>query len=151
LFDSSLSQKLRGDRTFRKVGIHNGNLVKTVFGNWGVIAQPSNQGPPLAWKYDDNGYAGDVSILVGLELYFPRYDSVRGETVVDTVHSVVICPVDRPGGASGGETGSGGKFWGFEPVPGYANPTLQAPGKGVAMSHLPETWPPFWPDHPDWD
>lgn len=150
LFDTSLSQKLRGDRTFRKVGIHNGNLVKTVFGNWGVIAQPSNQGPPLAWKYDDNGYAGDVSILVGLELYFPRYDSVRGEMVVDTVHSVVICPVDRPGGASGGETGSGGKFWGFEPVPGYANPTLQAPGKGVAMSHLPETWPPFWPDHPDW-
>ena len=149
-FDVSIAQKLRGDRTFRKVGIHNGNLVKTVFGNWGVIAQPSNQGPPLAWKYDDNGYAGDVSILVGVELYFPRFDSALGRVVVDTVHSVVICPVDRPGGASGGETGSGGKFWGFEPVPGYANPTLQEPGKGVAMSHLPETWPPFWPDHPDW-
>ncbi|MEN3039335.1 MAG: hypothetical protein ABDI07_09340, partial [Candidatus Kryptonium sp.] len=146
----TFAQKLRGDRTFRKVGIHNGNLVKTVFGNWGVIAQPSTQGPPLAWKYDDNGYAGDVSILVGLELYFPRYDSVLRQTVIDTVHSVVICPVDRPGGASGGETGSGGKFWGFEPVPGYANPTLQEVGKGVAMSHLPETWPPFWPDRPDW-
>ena len=138
-----LSQgKLRGDPTFRKIGIHNGNLVKTVFGNWGVIAQPANQGPPLAWKYDDNGYAGDVSILVGAEVYIPKYDT--------TIHSVVICAVDRPGGASGGESGSRGKFWGFEPVPGYANPNLQKPGEGVAMSHLPETWPPFWPDHPDW-
>jgi hypothetical protein len=145
LSDVTLAQKLRGDPTFRKVGIHNGNLVKTVFGNWGVIAQPADQGPPLAWKFDDNGYAGDVSILVGVELDFPRLGISN-----DTVHSVVICPVDRPGGASGGESGSGGKFWGFEPVPGYANPTLEAPGKGVAMSHLPETWPPFWPDHPDW-
>ena len=23
-------------------------------------------------------------------------------------------------------------------------------GKGVAMSHLPETWPASWPDYPDW-
>ena len=23
-------------------------------------------------------------------------------------------------------------------------------GKGVAMSHLPETWPAQWPDYPDW-
>ena len=23
-------------------------------------------------------------------------------------------------------------------------------GKGVAMSHLPETWPPSWPDYPTW-
>jgi len=142
----AVAQAPRGDPTFRKVGIHNGNQVKTIFSNYGVIAQPSAQGPPLAWKYDDNGYAGDVSILVGAELYFPK----SAGSGTDTVHSVVICPVSRPGGASGGETGSRGRFWGFEPVPGYANPSLQAVGKGVAMSHLPETWPPFWPDHPDW-
>jgi len=66
--------------------------------------------------------------------------------IPDTIVSVVITPVDRPGGGESGQ----GKFWGFEPIPGFADPTLNKPGEGVAMSHLPETWPPSWPDQPDW-
>ena len=45
----------RGTSTFRKVGIHRGNRVRTVFSNWGVIAQPGNEGPRGAWKFDANG------------------------------------------------------------------------------------------------
>lgn len=30
----------RGTSTFRKVGIHRGNQVRTIFSNYGVIAQP---------------------------------------------------------------------------------------------------------------
>ena len=55
---------------------------------------------------------------------------------------MVITPVSRPGSGEGG--------FNFEPIPGFANPFLDEIGKGVAMSHLPETWPSFWPDYPDW-
>ncbi len=147
----------RGTSTFRKVGIHRGNQVRTVFSNYGVIAQPGNEGPRGAWKFDANGYVGDVSPLVGVRLpirdygvqdpSFPGDPSKRiYDGVNDTIYSVIITPVDRPGG---GESGAG-KFWGFEPIPGFADPTLNEVGKGVAMSHLPETWPPSWPDFPTW-
>ena len=138
----------RGNSAFRKVGIHRGNRVRTVFGNWGVIAQPGNEGPQGAWKFDADGYVGDVSPLVGIRL--PIRDYRRGnlppDGIPDTIFSVVITPVDRPGGGESGQ----GKFWGLEPIPGFADPTLDKPGEGIAMSHLPETWPPSWPDEPDW-
>ncbi|NUN08362.1 MAG: hypothetical protein HUU54_04225 [Ignavibacteriaceae bacterium] len=134
----------RGTSTFRKVGVHRGNQVRTVFSNYGVIAQPGAQGPRGSWKYDANGYVGDVSPVVGVMLPVRDY---RGTTDPDTLHSVVITPVDRPGG---GDYGAGGKFRGFEPIPGFANPNLNSVGKGVAMSHQPETWPATWPDYPTW-
>ena len=55
---SALAQESSG-RQFRRTGIHNGNLVRTVFGNWGVVGQPSNKGPRGAWLNDNNGYIGD--------------------------------------------------------------------------------------------
>lgn len=138
----------RGTPNFRKVGVHRGNQVRTVFTNYGVIAQPGAEGPRGAWRYDANGYVGDVSPLVGLRL--PIRDYRRGpnppDGIPDTIYSVIITPVDRPGGGEGG----GGGSYTFEPIPGFANPTAQGVGKGIAMSHQPETWPPQWPDHPRW-
>jgi len=135
----------RGSFVYRKVGIHRGNQVRTVFTNYGVIAQPGDQGPRGAWKFDTNGYVGDVSPLVGLRLPIRDYNN---DGILDTIVNVVITPVSRPGG---GRTGPGGQFWGFEPIPGFANPVLNKLGKGVAMSHLPETWPDKWPDQPTWN
>lgn len=138
----------RGTPNFRKVGVHRGNQVRTVFTNYGVIAQLGNEGPRGAWRYDANGYVGDVSPLVGLRL--PIRDYRRGKNppdgIPDKIYIVIITPVDRPGG---GEGGSGGSYT-FEPIPGFANPFTKEVGKGVAMSHQPDTWPPFWPDYPDW-
>ncbi len=139
----------RGTSTFRKVGVHRGNQVRTVFSNFGVIAQPGNEGPRGAWKFDANGYVGDVSPLVGVRLPIRDYINASSDTldgILDTIVSVIITPVSRPGS---GESGSG-KAWGFEPIPGFANPFLDELGKGVAMSHLPETWPSIWPDRPTW-
>ncbi len=140
----------RGNPNFRKVGVHRGNQVRTVFSNYGVIAQPGTEGPRGAWKYDANGYVGDVSPVVGVRL--PIRDYIRNgnpstlDGINDTIYSVVITPVDRPGGGEGG----GGKSYSFEPIPGFADAFLDEIGKGVAMSHLPETWPQQWPDYPDW-
>jgi len=135
----------RGSFVYRKVGVHRGNQVRTVFSNFGVIAQPGNQGPRAAWKFDSNGYVGDISPLVGLKLPVKDYN---GDGILDTIVNVVITPVSRPGG---GRVGPGGQAWGFEPIPGFANPVLNELGKGVAMSHLPETWPNRWPDQPTWN
>jgi hypothetical protein len=136
----------RGTPNFRKVGVHRGNQVRTVFTNYGVIAQPGNEGPRGAWRYDANGYVGDVSPLVGLRL--PIRDYRRGanppDGIPDTIYSVIITPVDRPTKLRE-QAG-----YNFEPIPGFANPFTKEVGKGVAMSHQPETWPPFWPDYPDW-
>ncbi|MDP2208291.1 MAG: hypothetical protein Q8K98_05905 [Bacteroidota bacterium] len=145
--DSILLAQERGDRTFRKSGTLNGNRVKTVFGNWGVIAQPDGIGPRGAWKYDDNGYVGDVSPLVAVEV--PVKKKRRDGTIIDTTFtSVVICPVTRPGGGDGPP--GGGAFWGFEPIPGYANPNKNELGKSVAVNNIRDTWPPYWPDQPTW-
>ena len=84
------SQEESGD-IYRRYGIHNGNLVRTVFSNWGVVGQPGDKGPRGAWLDDNNGYIGDVSLLVGAEVTSP---DENGNNI--TFHSVVTCPVDRP-------------------------------------------------------
>ncbi len=140
----------RGSPFNQKVGVHRGNQVRTVFSNFGVIAQPGAEGPRGAWKYDANGYVGDVSPVVGLRL--PIRDYKRGalppDGINDTIYTVIITGVSRPGN---GETGYDGSISStFEPIAGFSGPDLNEVGKGIAMSHLPETWPDQWPDYPDW-
>lgn len=129
------SQQSSG-REYRRTGIHNGNLVRTVFGNWGVVGQPGSKGPRGAWINDNNGYIGDVSPLVGVEI---TADDTSGNPV--SFHSVIVTPADRPN-LGGFEESPTGKFWGFEPVSGYLNETQER----VAISTDVNTWPPYWPD-----
>lgn len=133
------SVQAQSGREYRRTGIHNANLVKTVFGNWGVIGQPAQRGPRGAWIYDTNGYIGDVSPLVGAEVAY--YDSVTNQ--IKKFHSVVVCPVDRP--YTGPEESPSGKLWTFEPVAGYFNENQEK----VAMSTNPNSWPGQWPDKMD--
>jgi hypothetical protein len=118
---------------YRRTGILNGNQVKTVFGNWGVIGQPSNRGPRGAWIYDTNGYIGDVSPLVGAEI--PGYEGI---------YWVIDCPVDRPSSGGFDESNTGVRQ-AFEPVDGYFNENQGSP----AISGNKNSWPPFWPDKLD--
>lgn len=123
---------------YRRSAVHNGNLVRTVFGNWGVVGQPSGGGPRGAWLYDTNGYIGDISPLVGAEVSY--YDEVLDSMM--TFHSVVVCPVERPHTDEGAEESPTGKRWTFEPVGGYLN----ANQNRVAVSTNPSSWPESWPD-----
>src|SRR3990170_8911315 len=72
-------------REYRRSAVHNANQLRTVFGNWGVIGQPSSGGPRGAWKNDNNGYLGDVSPIVGAEVNW------QGKIF----QSVVSVPVNR--------------------------------------------------------
>ncbi|MBM2839874.1 MAG: hypothetical protein HW412_402 [Bacteroidetes bacterium] len=122
------------DRQYRRTGILNGNQVRTVFGNWGVIGQPGDQGKRGAWKDDNNGYIGDVSPLVGAEVKWQ-----------DTIfHSVVTPPTARPT-LRRDEDPVTGKPWTWEPLGGYFGPP---PNQSVAISNNKGSWPasPGWPD-----
>jgi hypothetical protein len=120
-------------REYRRSSVMRGNLVKTVFGNWGVIGQPAEKGARGAWIYDNNGYIGDVSPLVGAEIRLPGA----------TFHSVEICPISRP--TRQNEISPAGKPWGFEPVAGYFNETQE----GIALYSDDRSWPATWPDKMD--
>ena len=115
---------------YHRSAIMRGNLVKTVFGNWGVIGQPASEGCRGAWIYDNDGYIGDVSPMVGAEV----------KSGSKTFHSVVTCPVARP--TRQAEQSPSGKAWGFEPEAGYFNESQE----GVALYSDPASWPPYWPD-----
>lgn len=131
LLISSTFAFAQSGREYRRSAVHNGNQVRSVFGNWGVIGQPPDGGPRGAWKNDNNGYLGDVSPMVGAEIKWNG----------GIFHSVVTVPVERPTELRD-ENPRTGKSWTFEPVGGYFNANQQK----IAMSTDRNSWPPFWPD-----
>ncbi len=145
---SSFIVAQHGDPQNRRVGNIDANQIKTVFNNYGVVAQPGADGPRFSWIYPHNGYSGDMSIVIGLELPIRDYrlGTLPPDGIQDTIHSVIITPVDRPGGGEGG----GGKSYTFEPLLGYFNPLINGVGRGVAISTDSETWPTLWLDHPEY-
>ena len=127
---------------YMRAAILGANRVQTVFGNWGVIGQPASYGSRGAWIYPSNGYIGDISILIGLELPIRDYN---GDGIPDTVHSVITCPVSRPTQMADQDPATG-ESWTFEPDSGYFNPVQSWP----AIRSAPTTWPAVWADHPEW-
>jgi len=119
-------------REYRRSAVMNGNQVRTVFGNWGVIGQPIDTRPRGSWKNDNNGYLGDVSPFVGAE--------VRWQDT--TFRSVVTSPVSRPSQLRD-EDPATGLPWGFEPLGGYF---AEPPNQSIALSNDSRTWPEAWPD-----
>jgi len=118
-------------RENRRSAVMNGNQVRTVFGNWGVIGQPTDTRPKGSWKNDNNGYLGDVSPFVGAE--------VRWQDT--SFRSVVTSPVARPTQLN--DIGPDGSSWTFEPVGGYF---ATSPNQSIALSSTKSSWPEQWPD-----
>ena len=118
-------------QAYRRVAVMNGNQVRTVFGNWGAIGVPAQNGKRGAWKNDNNGYIGDVSPLIGAEV------NANGTRF----HTVVTTPIGERGGRKDVDPVTG-KYWALEPVSGYFNANQQK----VAITSDPKSWPPFWPD-----
>jgi len=130
----------RGTASARRSGKHDGNRVFCNFTNGGYTTWN-------AWKYYENGYVIDIQPLVGMQLPVADY-RVNGvyDGIPDTITSTITCATHSDMDMNP----SGTKFWGFEPIPGFCNDEVQGRDIGVAMSHQPQTWPPYWPDHPDW-
>jgi hypothetical protein len=116
-------------REYQRSAIMDGNQVKTVFGNWGVIGQPANVGYRGSWRNPNDGYIGDVTPMIGAEINWGY----------STFHSVATCPVARPTGLPDDINGTPSTM---QPVGGYFN----ANQTKVALSNDINSWPPTWPD-----
>ena len=127
-----------GDKNYRRMGVHNGNQVATIFFNQGDVSGWPGWGyppPRCEWpKGSGHEYSGENSILVAAEV-----DNTRGETI----HILSESSLDFDSTDKNAEMFQQG----WEPLPGYFNPYQDSP----AMSHKPETWPDFWPDKMDQD
>ncbi|MBU2446849.1 MAG: hypothetical protein KJ666_14925 [Bacteroidetes bacterium] len=129
----------RGDPTLHKIGYHTGNRTGISFYNDGQIAG-FNIGRDIRGEWplgSGENYIGDLIPLIGIE-----FINKRG----DTLHSVTISRGPRVD-QSNEKHPTFGYFWGFNPIPGFLNPTYES----VAMSHLPKSWPiEGWRDQPTW-
>ncbi|RMH75368.1 MAG: hypothetical protein D6681_22275 [Calditrichaeota bacterium] len=119
-----------GDERLRRVGTMDGNLVRTLFINWGEIAHwpdsPSGEWP----KGTGHQYVDGVALIV------------QGRAIDN--NGQVIYPMETQY-REFVDRGPNEELWGWAPLPGYFNPE----GTEPALSDDPTTWPNFWPDKPD--
>jgi hypothetical protein len=118
----------KGSQTYRKIGIHDGNLVRTTFLNTGQVAlfddPPAGEWP----KGSGHNYIDGVAILIATKI-----NDIHGiqRKTVETEYRERTDPEPRVGD----------KQWGCEPLPGFAADGQDSP----AMSDKKSTWPQFWP------
>jgi hypothetical protein len=128
--------KNKGDHHQTKKGFMDGNLVETVYYNFGEIAdwlnEPSRSG---VWpKGTNHTYIDGVAIIVQAETVDPQGN--------------IIHPLETNYYEFTRYNTATGVTYGWWPLPGYAHPFSSSP----ARSDVPGTWPSHWPDRPsDWD
>lgn len=113
----------------RKIGVHDGNLIRTKFHNFGSIGGPGVWNKPrIEWPaYSGHEYGYEAGLLIGAEVIGNTEDGER-----DTIIHIV-----DDGIQDGGDED-------FEPLPGYANPDQDT----LAFSDRPNTWPSDWDEWP---
>ena len=119
----------------RKEGIHDGNKIVTIFYNFGGIGNGTitprvNSG--IYPRGSGHSYIYEFSPVIGAEA-----QDIYG----NTIHIFSDGMVDTRAQDLSPE----GIQWGFEPLPGYANPDQDH----IAMSDDPTSWPALWPDRLD--
>ena len=132
-----------GDKTFRKKGTMNGNLVQTIFRNDGQIGTWNSggyPGPSGEWpKGTQHNYLDGCTPLVVSKVIAPGNNQAIHPVETSYREEVDSDPVT-------------GQLWVTEPVPGYASESSEEP----AISTKPLTWPGQWPRSlpnidPSWD
>ncbi len=126
----------KGNHNNTKKGIMDGNLVETVYYNFGQVAdwlnEPSRSG---VWpKGTNHTYIDGVAMIVQAETEDPQGN--------------VIHPLETNYYEYTRYDPATGVTYGWWPLPGYAAPFQSSP----AQSSRPNTWPDRWPDRPaDWN
>ncbi len=149
--------------SFRRAGVHDGNLIRTAFSNFGNLGSRTID-IRLEWpKGSGTNYGFEFIFFVGAEVV-----DARGDTIHIFSENYTGGPRDRAPDDS--------HTYGWEPLPGYYNDGdyvggisedinkngILDPGEDIdgsgklteelyndieypAMSHLPQTWPTDWP------
>jgi len=117
-----------GDIQYRREGLMDGNLVRTLFYNNGEVGQwPFS--PSGEWvKGTGHNYLDGVAVLIASE--------------VKTDGGLIVHPLETSYREWMDRDPVNGTIWGLESVPGYANASSEYP----AISTNPDSWPENWPD-----
>lgn len=135
-FSQIIVDKSKGDNNQTRKGFMDGNLVATVYYNFGEIADWENEASRSGvWpKGTNHTYIDGCAIIVQAEALTP------GGKVIHPLESNYY-EFTRYDVATG-------ITYGWWPLPGYAAPYSAIP----ARSDITESWPLTWPDRPsDWD
>lgn len=126
-------KSMRGSPEYRKEGIHNGNLVETLFFNFGEVAW-WGKSPSGVWpRGSGHSYMDGITPIVVTEVIDQNGDMIR------------IC---EAGYRENMAVNSEGVDLGWQPRPGYANLKQDR----IAMSDDPNSWPEKWVDKdPSWN
>lgn len=118
----------KGDYKYRRKGIMDGNLVRTIFYNEGEVGQwpfqPSGEWP----KGTGHSYLDGVGVLIASEVTAPKNNQVVHPLETNYREYVDQDPVT-------------GLKWVLEPIPGYINPTSETPAINTHLTSWPAVWP----------
>ncbi|MDP4195431.1 MAG: hypothetical protein Q8940_10300 [Bacteroidota bacterium] len=135
-FAQRIVDKTKGNHNYTKKGIMDGNLVQTVYYNFGEVADWKNEAQLSGvWpKGSQHTYIDGVAVIVQAEAKDPL--------------GRIIHPLETNYYEYTRADPTGNVTYGWQPLPGYASPYQTAP----AQSNDPGTWPNHWPDRPnEWD
>jgi hypothetical protein len=130
LFAQRIPDPNVGEIKLRRQGTMDGNLVRTIFINWGELAHwpdsPSGEWP----KGSGHQYVDGVALVVQAAT-----DDNNGQRIhpLETQYREFV------------DLSPNGELWGWAPLPGYFNPKHTKP----AISNDTYSWPSSWPDKID--
>lgn len=127
-----------GNVQFRREGVMDGNLIRTLFYNNGEVGQwpfqPSGEWP----KGTGQTYLDGVAVLIAAEVQAPG-------------NGAIIHPLETSYREWMDKDPLNGTIWGLEPVPGYIKSDSETP----AINNKPFSWPEEWPEAlnltPEWN
>ena len=116
----------------RVTGVHNGNLIRTRFTNFGNLGHRTEK-PDMEWPKG-------TGIEYGLE--FVMFASARITDESMTQYYIFTESSSDPYNLDEDPTGTYTYSW--EPLPGYYNILLPEEQQTIAMSNITESWPQHW-------
>ena len=116
----------------RVTAVHNGNLIRTRFGNYGNLGHRTEK-PSMEWpKGGGTEYGLEFVMFAGARIV----DQEANQYYIFTESYSDPYNLD--------ENPTGAYTYSWEPLPGYYNTLLPEGEQSVAMSNIPESWPQHW-------